>query len=123
MKKFIILIALIACSIGFVSAQEYGVNYTRYAGHITTATTTHITTASSVLYTFAFNVTGSPSSCVVTLQTAETTPKILYKSASLSAVTANPVVIALPVGITALTGLDLVTAGTTGTVDVWATTR
>ncbi len=126
MKRFTLLIALLACSVALVSAQEYGVTYTRYVGHITTATTTHVTTnALSTLYTLVFNVTGSPTSEVVTVQTAETTPKILYKSAALAAATTVPVVVALPVGIKCSTGIDIVTSGTvnTGVVDAWAAFR
>ncbi len=124
MKKFALLIALIACSVGFVSAQEYGVTYTRYMAHITTATTTHVTTnALSTLYTVVLNVSGSPSSGVYTIQTAETTPKIIYKSASTSSAFTTPVVIALPVGIKCATGIDIITAGTTGTLDAWLSFR
>ncbi len=125
MKKLIGIIALIA-SVAMCSAQEYGVNYTRYVGHITTATTTHVTTnANSVLYTLVFNVTGSPTSETVTVQTAETTPKVIYKSAALSAAFTAPVVVALPVGIKCATGIDIVTGGTvnTGVVDAWISYR
>ncbi len=126
MKKLLAILVLFAASATLVSAQEYGVTYTRYVGHITTATTTHVTTnALSTLYTVVFNVTGSPTSETVTVQTAETTPKVIYKSAALSTATTTPVVIALPVGIKASTGIDIVTGGTvnTGVVDAWLSFR
>ena len=126
MKKIITLIALALASVALVSAQEYGVQYTRYPGHITTATTTHVSTkATNVLYSLVLNVTGTPTSEVITVQTAETTPKIIYKSAALSGAFTVPVVVALPVGITCSTGIDIVTSGTvnTGVVDAWAAFR
>ena len=126
MKKTILLAVLAVAGVMLVSAQEYGVQYTRYAGHITTGTTTHVSThTNNVLYSLVLNVTGTPTSEVITVQTAETTPKIIYKSAELSAAFTVPVVVALPVGITCSTGIDIVTSGTvnTGVVDAWCSFR
>ena len=129
MKKTSILLAIIAASLTCpVFAQEYGVTFTRYAGHITTAgsTTTNVTTGHDrVLHTIVLNVTGTPTSEVITVVDQSTTPKIIYKSAALNAATTVPVVIALPVGIKCTGGIDILTTGTVGTgiVDAWLSFR
>jgi hypothetical protein len=129
MKRFTLLIAIIAAGLASASAQEYGVQFTRYAGHIVTAgsTTTNVTTGHDrVLHTIVFNVTGTPTSEVITIvDQTPTTPKIIYKSAALSSATTTPVVVALPVGIKCTGGIDILTTGTVGTgvVDAWLSYR
>ena len=125
MKKLTLIIALFAASVALVSAQEYGVQWTRQVYHVTTAKTTHVTTSTSVLHTLLINVTGSPTSETITIQTAESTPKIIYKSAALSSPITLPVVIPLSIGIVCNSGIDIVTGGTinTGIADVWLSYR
>jgi hypothetical protein len=119
MKRFIQLlvgvVALTAITLSPVSAQEYGLRWTRGQKHITTKTTTNVTTATVVLHSILINVSGAGTSWTLTVQTQDTTPAILYTAT----VATGTTVIALPVGL-AVKGLDLVTAGgTAGTMDVF----
>jgi hypothetical protein len=109
------VIALAAFSVLPMSAQEYGVNYTRGTKHITTKTTTNVTTSSCVLYTLVINVSGAGTSWTISVQDKATTPQIVYAAT----VATGTTVIALPIGIKMDSGIDIVTAGTTaGTMDV-----
>ena len=114
------VVVAFALSLAPISAQEYGVKWTRVASHITTKTTTHIATASAVLHTLIITVSTAGTSWTVTVQNLDTTPKILYSAT----VAAGTTVIELPVGITMAGGIDVVTAGTTaGIMDVFCTFR
>jgi hypothetical protein len=124
-KVLVGLTAVLALTLAPISAQEYGVTYTRYNARITTATTTTPVSKTAQVYTIVINVTGTPTSETITIQNKEGTPKILYASAALSAASASPIVIAVPVGFQMTSGIDIITGGTVGTgvVNVWITYR
>jgi hypothetical protein len=121
MKRIKILIgvfALIALVTSPLSAQEYGLKWTRSANHITTKTTTTPVSATVVLHTIVVNVSGAGTSWTLSIQNKETTAKVVYAAT----VTTGTTVIALPVGIVMTSGIDIVTAGSTaGTMDVFLT--
>ena len=115
-KLILGIAAMFALIVSPLSAQEYGLRFTRGFKHITTKTTTNVTTATVVLHTLSVNVSGAGTTWSLTVQTQDGTPTILYTVASVAVGTT--VVFALPVGIT-VKGLDIVTGGTTaGTMDV-----
>lgn len=116
LKLVIGALALIAFTVAPISAQEYGVNWTRGTKHITTKTTTNVTTSTCTLHTLLVNVSGAGTSWTLSIQDKASTPQIIYAAT----VTTGTTVIALPVGIKCTSGIDIVTGGTTaGTMDVF----
>ncbi len=115
LKLLIGAFALVAFTVGPVSAQEYGLKWTRGTSHITTKTTTHVATATATLHTLLINVSNAGTSWTITVQDLATTPQIIYTGT----VAVGTTVIALPVGIKMDSGIDIVTGGTTaGVMDV-----
>jgi hypothetical protein len=88
--------------------------------HINSNTTTNISQLDMFVSTLLVAVSGSPTSWTIKIQTREATPKVIY-SKTFSAAQALPdVVLALPFPAKFVSGLDIVTSGTTpGIADVW----
>jgi hypothetical protein len=99
-------------------ASNLGPQY--YSAHITTNTTTTVTSSTAYVESGQISVTGTPGTWTVTIRNKEGTPKILYQSAALSAVAMVPLYWDQPLVCTS--GIDIVTSGTTpGVADVFLT--
>lgn len=89
------------------------------SSHITSKTTTTITSSTAYVQSIVINVSGAGSSQTLTIQDKEATPKILY-STTIAVGNSQPITLQAPVVMTS--GIDIVTAGTTaGTQDVFVT--
>jgi hypothetical protein len=119
MKKLLItLIALIALPV--FAAEEYGIQWTRASQHQTTNTTWTPSDKTIRVNTLFLNVSNAGTSWVITVKSKEGTPKILW---SATATVGNFPILALPVGVEVLNGLDVTFTGTAGVADFWIVYR
>lgn len=123
LKALVLAVALVAISVIPVSSQEHGIgNYIRVAQHQTNNTTYTPVSSTVRLYTMVVNVTGSPTSWVITVKNKEGTAKQFF-SKSYSAASTAPDVVTLEVGTVMTGGIDVSFSGTAGVADIWLTYR
>jgi hypothetical protein len=92
---------------------------TAYSARVTTNATTTVTSATAYVYTVTVAVSNAGSAWVIKIQSKEGTPKILYQ-ATAAVGTTTPISAEVPIGL--VSGIDIVTTGTTpGTADIWIT--
>lgn len=89
------------------------------SSHVTTNTTNTLWNGSVLLLSLVVCASAAGTTWAVTVQTKESTPKIIYK---LSPITAGTFSLDLALGGVEMTaGIDVITSGTTpGVLDVWA---
>jgi hypothetical protein len=102
----------------FLTARAGATNLTSnfYSGHITTAATTSVTSTTCYVSTVVISCTNAGTGFTITVRSKEGTPTVLY-SGTLALGTITPISVALP-GVVSGSGLEIVTAGTPGVVDV-----
>jgi hypothetical protein len=94
-------------------------NTIAYSTRVTTNATATVTSTTAYVYTVTVAVSGAGSAWVITIRSKEGTPKILY-SATAAVGTTTPISAEVPIGL--VSGIDIVTTGTTpGTADIWIT--
>lgn len=101
-----------------VAGSTIAPNYS--ASHITTKTTTTITSSTAYVASIAICVTGAGTTQTLTIQNKEGTAKVLYTAGT--AITAGNTYISFPRPVVMTGGIDIVTGGTTaGTQDIFIT--
>jgi hypothetical protein len=122
MKKLhlILVTSLLTFTYAFAAPEEYGINWTRVSQHQTSNTTWTPGSGTLRINTLVINVSNAGTTWVVTVKNKEGTPKTLY-SATLTVGTST--VLALPVGIEMIGGMDVTFSGTAGVADLFATYR
>ena len=118
MKKLFLLLLLVTGSA--FGASEYGIQWTYGNNHQTSNTTWTPYTGTVVCNAIWFNVSNAGTSWVITVKSKESTPSILWSG---TAAVGNFSVLALPVGIKILNGIDVTFSGTAGVADFWTTCR
>ena len=92
---------------------------TAYSVHLTTNATTTVVSSTAYVNTVQVAVSTAGTAWVITIQSKEGTPKVLYK-ATAAVGSSTPVNAIIPIGLTS--GIDIVTSGTTpGVADIWIT--
>ncbi len=90
------------------------------ASHITSNTTTTITSSTAYVSSLVITCTGVGTTETIVIRNKEGTPKVLYQSPTLTLGTVTPLPLAEP--IIATSGIDIITAGVSAaTVDVFIT--
>jgi len=88
------------------------------ASHITTKTTTTVTSATAYVSSVAICVTNAGTTQTLVIQNKEGTPKVLYTAGA--AIVVGNAYIWFPVPILMTSGIDIITGGTTaGTQDIF----
>lgn len=90
----------------------------RSNAHITTSTTTTPVSTDAILYSINIGVTTAGTTWVLTIKDKGSTPKVAYINTG-TGVAIGQTSIAFPFGIRMDGGIDIVTAGTAGVLDVF----
>jgi hypothetical protein len=81
--------------------------------------TVHIATGSAYLYNLMYNCTNAGTSWSITIQDRSPTPIVLYTLAALVVSTVPVVIVNLQAPVPLIGGLDIITAGTAGSLGLW----
>ena len=89
-----------------------------YSAHITSSATTTVISTDTLLYSINVTVTGAGTTWVIKIQDKQGTPRVAYTNTG-TGVAVGTVNLSFPQGIPMVGGIDIVTAGTAGTLDVF----